>query len=128
MSIFDSRRLQTVVWAAVTAVLLIMPGRVEPHTPGWIGWILAHGGDKVVHAFLFFVLVVLVFRAAPSRPSPRRTLRWIFFGALIYALILETAQQWVPRRAVDPFDLVAGAVGIVAAGVFLALGGAKTHG
>lgn len=67
--------------------------------------------DKLLHAGGWFGLT-LALRAA--WPSPRLPW-WAVFGLLVYSLVIEVLQHFMPPRQFDLWDLVANGVGILLA-------------
>ena len=79
-------------------------------------------GDKVVHGCAYGVLATLVHHAIRSTRPPLLSLGPVFFAfvfALLYGLMDEVHQAYVPGRDASALDLLADAVG--AAIVCLAL-------
>ena len=57
----------TLAWAMLILVLCAMPGRYFPEA----GWLALLKIDKVIHAFMFFVLAVLIVLASSRRAGSR---------------------------------------------------------
>ena len=104
-----SPTLQAALWAALVAVTLSLPGRLVPQARS--GWHL----DKLVHAVLFFVLLVLSRRSLETKRSQRSAGILALCVTIPYAFLLEYVQRLVPNRSFDPWDLAAGLVGIMLA-------------
>lgn len=81
--------------------------------------------DKIIHASIFFILGLLVYRALEPRVKPAGSQWKRFFIAVlavvIYGFVDEFHQSFVPGRDVDIKDATADAVGgiISAAVVYL---------
>jgi VanZ family protein len=110
-----SHHLPAIGWAVLTAVLLVAPGDSLPEMGGWLPPWLEQVADKLVHALLFFVLGVLVFRCFQGLRDARRRVVLTAALCLAYAAVLELAQMWIPQRSWDPMDLVAGGLGAMLA-------------
>ncbi|MEJ2086549.1 MAG: VanZ family protein [Acidobacteriota bacterium] len=115
----DSKKAQAVVWALLTATLLLMPGLPEGSGPDWIPAALKPVADKVLHAFLFLVLVLLTNRAVRGRASSLNTLGSILVLLVGFVVLLEVGQLWVPNRTFDPADILAGLAGILLATLWI---------
>ncbi len=71
------------------------------------------GLDKVVHAFLFFLLVYFAFQAYPER----KVLSVILL--LLYTVATEFIQEsYIPHRSFDVYDIVADTAGIIAGAIY----------
>lgn len=107
------RSLPAILWSLLAAVLLLAPGDELPDPGAW-EWL-----DKPVHAALFAIQFALLVRPlAGSRPVARH-LAIAALGSGLYALVLETAQLWVPGRAWEWWDLGAALVGIAVAALLV---------
>jgi VanZ family protein len=98
---------QAVAFALFVGVLMLLPGGAVPPVPSF-DW-----ADKAVHLVLFLVLSVLVIR---SFTATARFARPDMTGAtvtFVYALFLELSQGVIPGRSWDPFDVLAGGVGVL---------------
>lgn len=77
--------------------------------------------DKLLHAGVFLVFSILVYRAVSFLKKHITTRRSIFITLVItvcYAIFDELHQYFVPGRSPDPFDVLADIIGI-AAGLLL---------
>ncbi len=133
MSIFGSKKNQALVlawaWTILTAAALLVPGRPDDDLGRWLPAVLEPFADKLVHAGLFFVLVVLTNRAVNVESGVRggegRTKKGrAGLGATVlsiglFVVALEIAQLWVPNRCVEALDIVAGLVGALVAAVLI---------
>jgi VanZ family protein len=103
--------LPAIAWFILTLILLTLPGKDLPQ----IGWMENLPVDKVIHIFLFFVLVTLFFWGIVStKPGTanKRVLVFIALTALLYGIAMEFVQKyWVPNRSFDEWDIVADGVG-----------------
>lgn len=98
------------LWMGLIFYLSAQPDLPHPES-GWADLLVSSAG----HMFVFGVLAVLWARALDGR---RRALVLAFTFTLIYALLDEFHQSFVPGRHADPLDLVCDG-----AGAALALGG-----
>lgn len=98
-------------WLILDIVLLTLPGNNLPK----IGWMDNLQVDKMVHVFLFAVLVTLFFWGIVStKPgiANKRTLVFIAVAALLYGIAMEFVQKyWIPNRSFDGWDIVADGAG-----------------
>ncbi len=103
--------LPAIAWFILTAVLLTLPGNDLPK----IGWMENLPIDKLVHIFLFSVLVTLFFWGIVStKPGiiNKQTLAIIAITALVYGIAMEFVQKyWIPNRSFDIWDIAADGVG-----------------
>jgi VanZ family protein len=93
---------------------MLLPGRAVPPVPS-LGW-----ADKAVHLGLFLVLTVLVVRSCRATARLARPVLTGASLAFVYAVLLELFQGVIPGRLWDPFDVLAGGVGVLI-GLFLQL-------
>lgn len=115
---FVRDRLPALVWWAGTVLVLVLPGSAEAVGPAWLARLVGSGGDKVVHAALFFGLVALTARAL--HPLARqRALGWSVALAAVWAPLSEWLQRRVPHRDASLGDLVADLVGLGAAALWV---------
>ncbi len=98
-------RLAALVWAAFTAVLLLLPGSAfQAAAPGWERFeqVLA----LCVHFVLFLVLAWLVRRSGTRDSSS------VIVILATFCVILEVAQIWIPNRTFEFPDIAMGCLGI----------------
>lgn len=111
-------RLLALAWWTVTVLILVLPGSERPVGPAWLVRLAESGGDKVVHALLFFGLVALTARGlAPLGRS--RALGLSVAMAAAWAPLSEWLQRRVPHRDASLPDLLADVVGLVLATLLL---------
>ena len=103
--------LPAIIWFILSLVLLTLPGGDLPK----ISWMDNLQIDKLIHVFLFFVLVTLFFWGiVSSKPgiANKRVLVFIALAALLYGIVMEFVQKyWVPNRSFDEWDIVADGIG-----------------
>jgi len=113
MRTFLTRHLPAILWAAGIGVLLMLPksafASISQGVPEWLEGKM----DKGIHAVLFLVLAMLVLRSAQAIEALRRPVSVVLVATLVYVVLLEFVQTWVPGRGLDPLDLVAGGIGVV---------------
>ncbi|MCC6937285.1 MAG: VanZ family protein [Flavobacteriales bacterium] len=104
------------LWAVVILVLCLMPGAALPE---W-NWFALLDLDKLVHAFMFFVLAVLLAQAFIVRGTPVRYLLWACVISIGYGLATEIMQglEALGRRT-DINDMIANSVGALLAAVYV---------
>lgn len=100
-------------WLAFTMFLFTLPGSAFPEEP----WMAGLPIDKLVHIFLFAVLVFLF-----SLPALKRQVGWTVWAlklalplvAIAYGIAVEFIQlHWVPHRGFEWMDVAADAAGAV---------------
>ncbi|MCZ6508218.1 MAG: VanZ family protein, partial [Acidobacteria bacterium] len=111
---FLSSHLPTLLWSVVVAILLLAPGDFDSEAPVWLDRLMELGGDKLIHAALFFVQAIVVGRTL-RRSVPAAPALWLAaLVAALYGLALELAQRGIAGRGLEAADIVANTVGAVA--------------
>ncbi len=101
-----------VVWALFIAVLCGLPGKDIPH----ISLLELLNFDKFVHASLFFILVILIYRAVRQTPNRKNAMVYALCLSVPYGGILEILQQELFKdRAADLLDFTANSLGCLLA-------------
>ena len=107
------------LWALAVLVLTLMPASDVPR----IGWAERLAVDKLVHAFLFGVQVILLALAFSGRPAWRRRAHpylLALLAAVAFGALVEILQELMGLgRHADVLDLLADAAGAVAGLTFL---------
>lgn len=102
-----------ILFTLITAVLFFLPGNKLP-AAGWMGKLQV---DKWVHVGIFFLLCALWIVALNI--TTRKQILALAFAAFLYGCLVELVQdRFVGNRSMDVFDIVADAVGIMAAFVW----------
>lgn len=81
-------------------------------------WLLAHVGDKTLHAIEFGILGILCYRAfyhAAGERAARSALMLAIMTAIGYGVTDEVHQAFVPQRHPNGWDLLADAIGATVA-------------
>jgi VanZ family protein len=111
---FLESHLPTVLWSALVAVLLLSPGDLDTPAPAWLEWFEDHGGDKLVHAGLFFVQAACLGRTLRGWSSDRHAgAWWAALASFLYGTALEVAQLAIGSRSFEVADVAADAAGAV---------------
>jgi VanZ family protein len=105
-------------WALVIFVVSSIPSTKLPNIA------LLHY-DKLIHAMIFFILGLLVYRALEP-PAREITFNWqrafiVVLCVIIYGASDEFHQGFVPGRSKDLWDLIADAIGGVCSVLFMYL-------
>ena len=107
-------QMPAILWASVIFFGSSIPGTKLPSFAHLIN-------DKVIHASIFFLLGLLVYRALEPKVKPAafdwRRLLIAISAVIIYGISDEFHQGFVPGRTVDYSDALADSLG----GVFSAL-------
>lgn len=107
--------LPAIAWWVFSLVLFTMPGSKLPA----VGWFETLQVDKWVHAFLFLVMVYLIYSPFLQGRVASTTSNWTWSiptTALGYGVLIEILQHGViPNRSFDAWDIAADAVGCVLA-------------
>lgn len=109
-----------VFWSVAILVLSFMPGNSFPAV-SWMDWLKL---DKWIHAFLYFILFLLIYIPVNEGKKQRHQL-FVIVGC-IYCLLLglftELFQEFfLPDRSGDLPDMIANAFGVVLAGFLIRL-------
>jgi len=109
------------LWVVVLYILTVLPGEKGPEkfSQSPIRW------DYIEHFFLFSAIPVLFFLSdrAGFRCRSWKSSLMLAAAGLIYAVVAEVQQIWVPGRAFNPVDLILNLSGLLAgipAGWFIA--------
>lgn len=97
-----------IIWTIILAVLMLLPQDAFPESK-----LLSY--DKLAHISVFAVFSVLVLSgyAIRSKDKDNKTKhrKQALTICLVYGLLLEVLQQFVPGRMSDIYDLVANFIG-----------------
>lgn len=94
------------VWVAMILIATSIPGS------SFASVSLFAGADKLVHAFMYGVLAVLLCRSADAEARrPAQTMARVLVGIAIMAAFDEWHQQWIPGRSAEVADLLADVTG-----------------
>ncbi|MEQ8580312.1 MAG: VanZ family protein [Marinoscillum sp.] len=77
------------------------------------------GEDKVAHLGIFLIWSFLVMWSFGRAHLRFKSFVWVLLGALVFGLMTEWIQRYIPYRSSDLMDFVFDAVG-AAVGLFLA--------
>lgn len=104
----------SILWTVVILVLTLLPGNYIPRVGSFWNLFLP---DKLIHIFLFSVLVVLLFsgfyKQYPGRGKRYITVKVLAFS-IILAIISELLQALLPLgRSGNIYDIIADFAGII---------------
>ena len=104
--------LPTILWALVILILCGMPGKDVPH----ISFLELFQFDKLVHATIFFVLVIFALRGfrlqAKNKYLKTNAAMIAVASSVAYGGILEILQGTIfSERSADIFDFIANSFG-----------------
>ena len=107
-----------ILWALLIAVLCGLPGKDIPH----ISFLELLSFDKVVHTFIFFVLVLLIHLAVKKTPNKKNAILYALCFSIPYGGMLEIMQQeFFTERTADIFDFMANTLGCCLAWAYLSV-------
>lgn len=113
-----SATLTAISWFAIVTFLLCIPGKKLP----LIWWVGLFEVDKIVHIILFFILTMLICRAAFLINKTQQWFWGIAFICSLYGLGMEFVQEnFIDNRSFDIGDIIADTVGSFSFLVFLNL-------
>ena len=113
------------LWALIIFLASSIPAARIP-------WSFFRTLDKIIHAAIFLILGILVYRALTSENdhhifSYKKVL--LMFGIVIcYGILDEIYQGFIPGRSVDFYDMLADTAGGLLAGLFVFLKGRRAPG
>jgi VanZ family protein len=106
-----SRIIPAIVWLTLILFATLSPGKQLPKTPD------INGFDKLIHLGLFLILTLLWNRAWDVISGKPKTLNksklftnYLVFG-ILFAILVEYLQQYVPDRSFDYGDMIANITG-----------------
>ena len=101
-------QLPAILWAVIIFVASSVPGT---KLPGFFHLV----NDKIIHASIFFLLGLLVYRALEPKVKPSsfdwRRLVIAISAVILYGISDEFHQGFVPGRTVDVVDALADSAG-----------------
>jgi hypothetical protein len=107
-----------IIWAVFIAFLCGFPGKDIPH----ISFLELLSFDKLVHATVFFILVLLIHKAVRKTPNRKNSIVFALCLAIPYGGILEILQQELfADRTADLFDFIANTIGCFGAWFFISI-------
>ncbi|HKR06873.1 MAG TPA: VanZ family protein [Bacteroidia bacterium] len=103
-----------ILWAILILILCVLPGSAIPH----YRWTDLLSIDKIIHAFLFIILTLLLIRGFKRQTRFSflnvHTLTLIFLFSVIYGGLLELMQNYcLADRTGSWFDLIANVTGCI---------------
>lgn len=109
---FLKYNLFTVSWLLLILLLTLTPGSSLPETSLWDELI---SFDKVVHFFLFSVLVLLAIIGFTKQYTfdkvRAKAVPYALILGIVYGILIEITQQAVPGRYMELMDVVANTIG-----------------
>lgn len=110
---FLKHNLYGLLWALLIMALCGIPGRDIPH----VSFLELISFDKFVHAFIFFVLVILLIHGFGRQTSfpllNKKPMLIAFILCVAYGGALELLQQAVfEERSADLYDFIANSFGV----------------
>lgn len=115
--------LPAALWALGVGFLMTAPASAVSSERWPLLALLGPAADKLGHFGVFAILVWLVHRSLRRLDSIRRPLALAAIATLLYSVLLETCQLWVPGRGWSLLDLLAGAAGVALAASWAAVRG-----
>ena len=108
-----------IFWTLLILWLCLMPGDNLPE-PSFFSFV---GADKLIHAVLYLILLILVNKGLVNYFKPSYSLDRIVFIAFLYCILIGVGIEFIQSafiagRVGDVFDVLANFVG-TAAGVLL---------
>ena len=107
-------------WLLIVLLLTLTPGESMPRGGLWTNLL---SFDKIAHFFVFCILVFLMIIGF-SKQYTFEKLRLnavtysVVFG-ILYGLLIEIIQYFIPGRAIEPLDILANTIGcFIGLGIF----------
>lgn len=107
-----------ILWFLLVMVLICLPGQEFPEMDGWSAWLKKLYFDKMVHAGMFGVMMILFswpFKTTPYELDKKLSTYWLIaILTCIWGLVTECIQLYVPFRSFDWIDWLADSAGAFA--------------
>lgn len=104
-----------IVWALIIFGLCATPGEYIPS----VSWLELLSFDKLVHASVFFVLILLIFVACIKHTQPLSFVIFYFVLCIFYGGLLEWMQaNLFSHRSGDALDFIANTFGCLFGSLF----------
>lgn len=106
-------------------VLICMPGQEFPDMDGWSAWLKKLYFDKMVHAGMFGVMMILFswpYKTSEFDSSKKKSV-YLLIATLtcVWGLVTECIQLYVPFRSFDWIDWLADSIGAYAGLYYMSL-------
>ncbi len=110
----------TIFWMVIILLLTLTPGENMPSTSLWDELLSL---DKIAHLFIFSVLVFLMIVGLSKQYAyvylRKYALKISVITGIVYGIIIEIIQQFIPGRSFELADIVADSVGcLIGLGLF----------
>lgn len=106
----------TIIWAVIIASLMFLPGSKVPSSD----LLSSFSFDKIVHFGIFAILSLLMVRGFKKQYAfgklKQHALRYSLIISMIYGIVIEYTQSFVPERFVELEDLLANILGCAGGG------------
>jgi len=124
IKVFFRYQFPAIMWAIIIFVASAIPTRYFPP-------IKIFRYDKFIHIGLFFILGLFVYRAINSI-AQKHLFNWViafvsFAIVMLYGVLDEMHQGFVPGRSVDVWDAVADTIGGITAMIIIYFLSSRTH-
>jgi VanZ family protein len=110
---FWKYNLPTIIWATFVLFLTLLPGKEMPDIQFSLSELLKF--DKVAHFFVFAVLVCLMAIGFTKQNTYSnihfKPVRHALLGSILYGVIIEIIQAYIPDRNFEINDLIANTFG-----------------
>ncbi|MBS1735514.1 MAG: VanZ family protein [Bacteroidetes bacterium] len=108
-----------IAWFFIICFLVFLPGKDVPS----LGWMDQLQIDKLVHAFMFFMLILFFYapfyKIGSTANSRKKSLILLCIAGVIWGISIEFIQKYfVPGRSFDLFDWLADSIGVALAFLF----------
>lgn len=104
-----------IIWLVIIIILLLLPGSDLPQET----WLTRIYFDKWVHVGMFGLLALLFFKAFAERNNTDNSLKKVAIilavSCIAFGWLMEWAQLATGSRSYDMYDVLADAIGAVAA-------------
>ncbi len=103
------------LWAALIALLTLIPGNYIPRVSSFLDWL---GPDKIVHLLLFgplaYLLLIGLSRLKTNSFLQKHPVITVMVSGIVFALFTEGMQFYViPGRNGNVYDLLADTLGLL---------------
>jgi VanZ family protein len=97
--------LLTLGWALFILIATLIPGKTIPSVP-------IFGIDKLVHFFIFGVLIFLWLYDSNKDSVNRLKKQHSFMLSILYGISIEFIQYYIPGRSCSIYDIIANSIGV----------------
>ena len=98
-----------IIWGTIILILTLTPGQFLPKVDYWS----VNSLDKYIHFLIFFIEQIFLLWGSfkKNHSISNKTIILLLFIGILFGLIIELIQTFIPHRSYDLNDLVANSIG-----------------